>query len=134
MNIEELFAGIGVVIDDKVFSSNEQEEDRIIKIVKELEETRKFPLVKYADLPDDGVLAKLTNVSFLLVDWEIEPKQEELGSGYSQARREVQVLDRIPLRRKVMKILQVLPALGQGLFVLVSLVSWMLLAGSRIQS
>ena len=71
MNIEELFAGIGVVIDDKVFSSNEQEEDRIIKIVKELEETRKFPLVKYADLPDDGVLAKLTNVSFLLVDWEI---------------------------------------------------------------
>ena len=79
MNIEELFAGIGVVIDDKVFSSNEQEEDRIIKIVKELEETRKFPLVKYADLPDDGVLAKLTNVSFLLVDWEIERKQEELG-------------------------------------------------------
>lgn len=79
MNIEELFAGIGVVIDDKVFSSNEQEEDRIIKIVKELEETRKFPLVKYADLPDDGVLAKLTNVSFLLLDWEIEPKQEELG-------------------------------------------------------
>lgn len=79
MNIEELFAGIGVVIDDKVFSSNEQGEDRIFKIVKELEDTRKFPLVKYADLPDDGVLAKLTNVSFLLVDWEIEPKQEELG-------------------------------------------------------
>lgn len=78
MNIEELFAGIGVVIDDKVFSSNEQE-DRIITIVKELEDVRKFPLVKYADLPDDGVLAKLTNVSFLLLDWEIEPKQEELG-------------------------------------------------------
>lgn len=78
MNIEELFAGIGVVIDDKVFSSNEQE-DRIITIVKELENVRKFPLVKYANLPDDGVLAKLTNVSFLLLDWEIEPKQEELG-------------------------------------------------------
>ena len=78
MIIEELFAGIGVVIDDKVFSSNEQE-DRIITIVKELENVRKFPLVKYADLPDDGVLAKLTNVSFLLLDWEIEPKQEELG-------------------------------------------------------
>ena len=78
MNIEELFAGIGVVIDDKVFSSDEQE-DRIITIVKELEDVRKFPLVKYADLPDDGVLAKLTDVSFLLLDWEIEPKQEELG-------------------------------------------------------
>ncbi len=78
MNIEELFAGIGVVIDDKVFSSNEQE-DRIITIVKELENVRKFPLVKYDDLPDDRVLARLTNVSFLLLDWEIEPKQEELG-------------------------------------------------------
>lgn len=78
MNIEELFSGIGVVIDDRVFSSNEQE-DRIITIVRELENVRKFPLVKYADLPDDGVLAKLTNVSFILLDWEIEPKQEELG-------------------------------------------------------
>ena len=35
MNIEELFAGIGVVIDDKVFSSDEND-DRIVKIVKEL--------------------------------------------------------------------------------------------------
>ena len=78
MNIEELFAGIGVVIDDKVFTSDEQG-DRIVRIVKELESIRKFPLVKYAELPDDDVLAKLTNVSFLLLDWEIEPKQEELG-------------------------------------------------------
>ena len=78
MNIEELFAGIGVVIDDKVFSSDEQE-DRIVSIVKELENVRKFPLVKYADLPDDDVLKKLTNVTFLLLDWEIEPKQDALG-------------------------------------------------------
>jgi len=78
MNIEELFAGIGVVIDDKVFSSDE-EGDRIVKIIKELETVRKFPLVKYADLPDDDVLTKLTNVSFLLLDWEIEPKQDDLG-------------------------------------------------------
>ena len=78
MNIEELFAGIGVVIDDKVYSS-EEEGDRIVKIVKELETVRKFPLVKYADLPADDVLTKLTNVSFLLLDWEIESKQDELG-------------------------------------------------------
>ena len=78
MNIEELFAGIGVVIDDKVFSSDE-EGDRIVKIIKELETVRKFPLVKYADLPDDDVLTKLTNVSFLLLDWEIETKQDDLG-------------------------------------------------------
>lgn len=78
MNIEDLFSGIGVVIDDKVFSSND-EEDRIVIIIKELENVRKFPLVKYAQLPDNGVLSKLSNVSFLMLDWEIELKQNELG-------------------------------------------------------
>ncbi len=70
MNIEELFAGVGVVIDDKVFSSDENG-DRIVKIVKELEETRKFPLIKYEKLPDDDILNKLHSISFLLLDWEI---------------------------------------------------------------
>ena len=78
MNIEELFSGIGVVIDDKVFSTDEQE-DRIVSIVKELETVRKFPLVKYADLPDDVVLSKLNNVSFLLLDWEIDAREDILG-------------------------------------------------------
>lgn len=73
MNIEELFAGIGVVIDDKVYSSDESE-DRIVKIVKELEEVRKFPLVKYAELPSHEVLNKFSNISFLLLDWEIDQR------------------------------------------------------------
>ena len=73
MNTEELFAGIGVIIDDKVFSHDGQD-DRILKIVRELEEVKKFPLLKYADIPDDAVLQKLSNISFLLVDWEIDPR------------------------------------------------------------
>lgn len=79
MNIEELFAGIGVVIDDKVFSSNERESDRIINIVKELENVRDIPLVKYSYLPDDDVLAKIGNASFMLLDWEVLSKQDSLG-------------------------------------------------------
>lgn len=78
MNIEDLFAGIGVVIDDKVFSTNEQD-DRIVTIVKELEIVRKFPLVKYAVLPEDDVLSKLSNISFLLLDWEIDAREDILG-------------------------------------------------------
>ena len=78
MNIDALFAGVGVVIDDKVFSNNEQE-DRIVSIVKELENSLKFPLVKYADLPDEAVLSKLNNVSFFLLDWEIDPREAILG-------------------------------------------------------
>ena len=52
MNIEELFAGIGVVIDDKVFATDENE-DRIVKIIRELEDVHHFPLVKYADFPSE---------------------------------------------------------------------------------
>lgn len=78
MNIEDLFAGVGVVVDDKVFSTNE-EEDRIVSIVKELENSLKFPLVKYADLPEEDVLSKLNNVSFFLLDWEIDTRETILG-------------------------------------------------------
>lgn len=79
MNIEELFSGVGVVIDDKVFATGEAEPDRILTIVRELENEKHFPLVKYKELPSNKVLAKLTNISFLLLDWEIEPSEELLG-------------------------------------------------------
>lgn len=68
MNIENLFSGIGVVIDDQVFEQ-EGNTDRIIAIVNELEE-KHFPLLKYDNLPSDELIDNLTNVSFLLLDWE----------------------------------------------------------------
>lgn len=44
MNIDELFSGIGMVVDDHVFS--EGNSDRIVQIVKHFE-GRGYPLVKY---------------------------------------------------------------------------------------
>lgn len=79
MNIEELFAGIGVVIDDKVFAKDEQKRDHIITIVNQLENTYHFPLVKYSDLPSNECLAMMGNVSFLLLDWEFDTREEILG-------------------------------------------------------
>ena len=81
MNIEELFAGIGVVIDDKVFARNEQDPDHIITIVDQLENTYHFPLVKYSDLPSSENLAMMGNISFLLLDWEFDTREEILGEG-----------------------------------------------------
>ena len=78
MNIEELFAGIGVVIDDKVFSSDEHD-DRIVTIVKQLEEGKHFPLVKHNSFPSEQELKKMGNVSFLLLDWEIDTRENVLG-------------------------------------------------------
>lgn len=48
MNIEELFSGIGMVIDDQVF--NMESSDKIIRIVENLE-SKGFPLVKYNENP-----------------------------------------------------------------------------------
>lgn len=79
MNIEELFSGIGVVIDDKVFAKDEQKRDHIITIVNQLENTYHFPLVKYSALPSNECLAMMGNVSFLLLDWEFDTREEILG-------------------------------------------------------
>lgn len=49
MNIEELFSGIGMVVDDQVY--NQDSSDKIIRIVENLE-SKGFPLVKYADVPN----------------------------------------------------------------------------------
>ena len=81
MNIEELFAGIGVVIDDKVFARNEQDPDHILTIVDQLENSYHFPLVKYSDLPSSENLAMMGNISFLLLDWEFDTREEILGEG-----------------------------------------------------
>ncbi len=78
MNIEELFAGIGVVIDDQVYNKDANS-DRIVTIVKQLEEEKHFPLVKYADFPSAEKLRKMGNVSFLLLDWEIDNRENVLG-------------------------------------------------------
>ena len=79
MNIEELFAGIGVVIDDKVFANEEQTTDHIITIVNQLENKHHFPLVKYAYLPLNENLAMMGNISFLLLDWEFDSRDEIFG-------------------------------------------------------
>lgn len=81
MNIEELFAGIGVVIDDKVFARDEQNPDHILSIVDLLENTYHFPLVKYSDLPSNEKLAMMGNISFLLLDWEFDTREEVFGEG-----------------------------------------------------
>lgn len=81
MNIEELFSGIGVVIDDKVFAKDEQNPDHILSIVDLLENTYHFPLVKYSDLPSNEKLAMMGNISFLLLDWEFDTREEVFGEG-----------------------------------------------------
>lgn len=65
--INELFSGVGIVIDEQVFL---QENKNINKIVSSLESAN-IPLVKYDKMPDDGVLTHLKQISFVLLDWNL---------------------------------------------------------------
>lgn len=76
MNIEELFSGIGMVIDDQVF--NIKSSDKIIRIVENLE-SKGFPLAKYNTIPNvSGV--NIAKFSFVLLDWELISMSDEDGN------------------------------------------------------
>lgn len=81
MNIEELFSGIGMVVDDQVY--NQDSSDKIIRIVENLE-SKGFPLVKYADVPNVS-LVNIAKFSFVLLDWELVSISDEEGNPISRA-------------------------------------------------
>ena len=68
MKKENLFKGIGMVVDDQV---NSGEDKAIDGIVKYLENDNHLPLVKYEDLPDNIEPICFSSLSFLLLDWEL---------------------------------------------------------------
>lgn len=75
MGNENLFKGIGIVVDDHVNSGN----DAINGIVKYLENDNHLPLVKYEELPDKIESICFSNLSFLLLDWELNTLEDADG-------------------------------------------------------
>jgi len=73
MKIEDLFCGVGLVVDDQVLKSDTR--DRIRLIVKDLE-SKRIPLAKYDSIPDIGGV-HCRNLSFVLLDWELVSIQDE---------------------------------------------------------
>lgn len=70
MNLQELFTGIGIVIDDNVNAPIDSD-DRIVKIVKNLEDECHIPLVKYETIPDTEILNHCQSINFILLDWSL---------------------------------------------------------------
>lgn len=64
-----------MVVDDHVNSGN----DAINGIVKYLENDNHLPLVKYEDLPDKIESICFSNLSFLLLDWELNTLEDADG-------------------------------------------------------
>lgn len=68
MKNENLFKGIGMVVDDQVNSGKDKAIDGIVKY---LENDNHLPLVKYEDLPDNIESICFSSLCFLLLDWEL---------------------------------------------------------------
>ena len=66
MNMEELFSGVAVVIDDEVNNSSAN----ITNIVNQIE-SKSIPVLKYTSLPGDSIINHFQNLSFLLLDWRL---------------------------------------------------------------
>ena len=81
MENENLFKGIGMVVDDHV----NKEEDTINGIVKYLENDNHLPLVKYKGLPDNIESICFSSLSFLLLDWELNTLVDEAGNPIQNA-------------------------------------------------
>ena len=81
MNIEELFSGIGMVIDDQIF--NLESSDKIIRIVENLE-NKGFPLAKYNKIPNVSG-SNIAKFSFVLLDWELVSINDEFGNPMPRA-------------------------------------------------
>lgn len=81
MNIEELFSGVGMVIDDQIFNMGSR--DKILRIVESLE-NKGFPLAKYDKIPNVSA-ANMAKFSFVLLDWELVVVFDENGNPISRA-------------------------------------------------
>lgn len=80
MNLQELFTGIGIVIDDNV-NAPADSDDRIVKIVKYLEDECHIPLVKYETVPHIDILNHCQSINFILLDWSLLGELPSGGSG-----------------------------------------------------
>lgn len=65
MDIEKLFNGIAVIIDNEI-----EKKDSSIFAIKEVIESRNIPVATYMDIPNIEVVASLSNASFIILDWD----------------------------------------------------------------
>lgn len=66
MDMEKLFSGIAVIIDDEIAT----ESANIRNILKQLDD-KNIPYLKYDKLPKDDIVSNLKNVAFILLDWQL---------------------------------------------------------------
>lgn len=72
MNIQELMAGIAVIIDDEIEKSG----TNIQNIVGQLKALN-IPYLTYSQTPDNAIVSNFKDISFVVLDWEYKALQNE---------------------------------------------------------
>lgn len=65
MNIEQLFKGIAIIIDDEI-----NDGDSSISKIKSMIESRNIPVLAYDDIPNKELINSFEHSSFIVLDWE----------------------------------------------------------------
>lgn len=65
IEVEELFKGIAVIIDDEI-----NDKSSPIFNIRQLIEKRNIPVLTYTEVPSVEIIEALSNVSFIVLDWE----------------------------------------------------------------
>ncbi len=78
MELKNLFSGIAVVIDDEVNISNPK--NGIGNIVQQIK-SQNIPILTYEELPLDETIKHFQNLSFLLLDWRLNPPNKNINAG-----------------------------------------------------
>ncbi len=68
MDANNIFDGFAVIIDDQI-GKEEKEINNLIKQIK----NRNMPCVTYSELPELDITKHFANISFLLLDWKLQP-------------------------------------------------------------
>lgn len=76
MEVEKLFKGIAVIVDDQI-----NKKDSSIGNIRVLIEEKNIPVLPYEDIPNIEIVNSFTNIAFIILDWEYisTPLQETLG-------------------------------------------------------
>jgi hypothetical protein len=72
-NIDELFSGVCIIIDDAFGKGDSQDS---IKEIKQSIERKNIPILVYSELPIIDQIKHFKNLNFVLLDWDISPIEE----------------------------------------------------------
>ena len=73
MEVEKLFNGIAVIVDNEI----EKKTSEIYKI-KELIEAKNIPVAVFAEIPQLDVIPSLASASFIILDWDYKNGELEV--------------------------------------------------------